>query len=132
MAMQREKLQRGNGVGIDLREHNLMQGVLALVVSLSEIIKDALKIQSLQRMRDGGTSEEELERWKLALMDLDAALDQIRANEAVTPTLQQLGRNFDDLVDHILNKVLNRDSLTPRLEEKWDAKLRLYDPPQDG
>jgi len=100
-------------VSIDLREHIQMQGVLALVVSLSEVIKDALKLQSLNRMLDRGMSDDELERWKLALMDLDAALDKIRGNGAMTSALRQLGPGFNRLVDNVLSQVLNPSSPMP-------------------
>ena len=106
----------------DLREHDLMQGVLALVVGLSEMIKDALKLQSLQQMQERGMSGEEVERWKRALMDLDAVLDRIRSHDGLTLALRQLGRNFDHRVDDILSQALNPDSFksnvgTPRLPD---------------
>jgi len=99
-------------VSIDLREHILMQGVLALVVSLSEVIKDALKLQALDQMREKGMSDEEVEGWKLALMDLDAVLDKVRSNGAMTPALQQLGPGFNRLVENVLTQVLNPSSPT--------------------
>lgn len=97
-------------MAIDLREHILMQGVLALVVSLSEVIKDALKLQALNQMQERGMSDDELEGWRLALMNLDAALDQLRSNDGMAPALHQLGPGFDHLVDHVLSQVLNPDS----------------------
>lgn len=98
-------------MSIDLRDHIVLQGVLALVVSLSEVIKDALKLRSLQPMQEQGMSDDEIERWKLALMDLDAALDKIRRNAELPPALRQLGPGFDRLVDNILSQVLSPDSL---------------------
>jgi len=98
-------------LSIDLRDHIVMQGVLALMVSLSELIKDALKLRSLQPMQEQGMSDDEVERWKLALMDLDAALDKIRRNAELSPALRQLGPGFDRLVDNILSQVLSPDSL---------------------
>lgn len=102
-------------MGTDLREHDLMQGVLALIVGLSEMIKDALKLQSLQQMQERGMSGEEMERWKHALMDLDATLDRIRSNDGLTPALRQLGRDFDHRVDDILSQALNPDSFKSKV-----------------
>lgn len=99
-------------MSIDLREHILMQGVLALVVSLSEIIKDALKLQALDQMQERGMSDEEVEGWKLALMDLDAVLDKVRSNGGMTPALRQLGPGFNRLVENVLSQVLNPSSPT--------------------
>ena len=85
-----------------------------MVICLSEIIKDALKLQTLQPMQQRGLNKEVVERWKLALMDLDAALDRITTDGGVAPAVRQSGREFDLLVDSILNRVLNADPLTPR------------------
>jgi len=103
--------------GSNLRQDNLTRGVLALAITLSEITKDALKLDRLHRMQQNGVSEEEIERWRVTLMDLDAALDQIKGNKGVAPTLRQSRYDFDRLVDHLLSAALNPDSLTPRVEK---------------
>ncbi len=88
-----------------------------MAITLSEITKDALKLDRLHRMQQNGVSEEEIERWRVTLMDLDAALDQIKGNKGVAPTLRQSVYDFDRLVDHLLSAALNPDSLTPRVEK---------------
>lgn len=95
-------------MAVDLREQYRVRGIFLLCICLSEILKDALKIQALEGMQ-GGMSGEAAERWKDALMELDAALDEIRAS-GLTCALEQLGRKFDHVVDHILRVVLNSDS----------------------
>jgi len=85
-----------------LGEDRLMQGVLALAISLSRITKDALRLDSLHRMQKNGMSEEEVERWRESLMDLDAALDQIKGDERIRHALGELGRPFDSLIGHLL------------------------------
>jgi len=94
-----------------------MRGVLALAITLSEITKDALKLDSLHRMQQNSVSEEEIERWRVTLMDLDAALDQIRGDKGVAPTLRRSGHDFDRLVDHLLSAALNPHSSTPGVEK---------------
>lgn len=96
-----------------------------MAIGLSEIIKDALKLDSLHRMQQNGVSEEEIERWRVTLMDLDAALDQIKANKGVAPALRQSGHGFDSLVDHLLFAALNPDSLSHRIEKLEEAIQRL-------
>ncbi|MBE0415284.1 MAG: gas vesicle protein K [Dehalococcoidia bacterium] len=87
-----------------------------MAISLSEIIKDALKLQALHQIKQNGVSEEDIERWRGALMDLDAALDQIKGNDGVARSLHQLGHGFNNLVDHILSTALNPDSLSHKVE----------------
>ena len=95
-------------MAVDLCEQNRVRGILLLCICLSEIIKDALKIHALDGIQRG-MSAEAAERCKDALMALDAALDEIRAS-GLTCALEQLGRNFDHVVDHMLRVVLNADS----------------------
>lgn len=96
----------------DPGKDKLTTGVLALAISLSEVIKDALKLQAHHGMKRNGLSEEDIERWRSALMDLDAALDQLKGNDGVASVLHQPRDGIDSLVDHILSTALNPDSLS--------------------
>lgn len=97
------------GVGLRPGEQRLMRGVLALAISLSEVIKDALKLDCLHRLKQNGMSEEEVERWENALMDLDQALGNIKGNLRVAASFRQEGPRFDRLIDHLLAVAQNPD-----------------------
>ena len=99
----------------DLGEDRVARGVLALAISLSEVIKDALRLQTLDRMRQNGMGDEDVERWRGVLMDLDAALDQIKGSDGVANALCQLGNGVDSLIDHILSAALNSNSLSHKI-----------------
>jgi len=107
--------------GFNLREDQLTRGVLILAISLSEVIKDALKLQTLHQIKKNGMSEEDMERWCGVLMDLDAVLDQIRCDDCVEQALNQLGHDFSRVVDHILSTALNPDPFKVELSrrETW-------------
>lgn len=107
--------------GFNLREDKLTCGVLVLAISLSEVIKDALKLQTLHQIKKNGMSEDDMERWRGVLMDLDAALDQIRGDDCVARALHQLGHDFSKVVDHILSTALNPDPQKVELSrrETW-------------
>jgi hypothetical protein len=109
------------GGGFNLREDRLNRGVLVLAMSLSEVIKDALKLQTLHRMKKNGMNEEDSERWQDVLMDLDAALDQIKGNDSVACALHQLGHGFNKVVNHTLSTALNSDSFEVEMTggETW-------------
>lgn len=103
-------------MGSDLGEERLTRGVLALAISLSEVVKDALKLRTLDRMKQDGMREEDVERWRGALMDLDAALDQIKGSDGVASVFHQLRDGVDTLVDHILSTALNSNSYSHKIE----------------
>ncbi len=92
---------------VNIDEKSLKDGVLGLVVALVEIIKEALRLQALRRMDAGSLTEAEVERLGEALMDLDAAIHQIKMElgieESVKSVRDGLDRAVNDVVDSILN-----------------------------
>jgi hypothetical protein len=92
---------------VDIDEGNLKAGLLALVISLVEVIKDALKLQAFKRMEGGGLTEEEIDRLGQALADLDVALEQLKADQGIAEAVQQVRDGLDDLVDDVLDQFLN-------------------------
>ena len=97
---------------IDIKEDNLKQGVLGLVMAVVEIIRDALKNQALRRVEGRTLTDEERERLGGALMDLDVAIDAIKEEMGITETVQSVRDGLDDIVDDVVRKVLD-----PR---EWD------------
>ena len=92
---------------VDIDEGNLKTGLLALVITLVEVIKDALKLQAFKRMEGGSLTEEEIDRLGQALADLDVALDQLKADQGIAEAVQQVRDGLDEIVDDVLDKFLN-------------------------
>ena len=103
---------------IDLDEDNFKQGILGLVISLVEIIRDALRLQAFKRVDGGSLTEDEIERLGKALMDLDVALDQIKQEHGITDTVQQVRDGLDDIVDEVLDKMLNPERWAEEYEKQ--------------
>jgi len=64
---------------LDLEEANPGQGLLALVVALLEVVKEALVHAAVRRVEGGRLSDSEIERLGDALAELEDAVDQIKA-----------------------------------------------------
>ncbi len=92
---------------IEVDEKNLKHGVLGLVIALVEIIKDALKLQAVRRMEGGSLTEEEIERLGQALMDLDAAIEEIKEEQGISESVRSVRDGLDDLVDDVIGRFLN-------------------------
>jgi hypothetical protein len=103
-------------MAINIDEKNLKHGVLGLVIALVEVIRDALKIQALKRMEGGSLSEEECERLGKALMDLDAALEEIKTEQGIIESVQAVRDGLDEIVDGVLDRIVN--------PEKWRDETR--------
>jgi len=104
---------------INIDENNLKSGVLGLVISLVEIIKDALQLQALKRMESGDLMEEEIERLGLALSELDGAIEQIKEEQGLTQAVQSVRDGLDDIVDDLLNKMANPERWAEESSEAY-------------
>ncbi len=109
---------------VDIDEGNLKAGLLALVVSLVEVIKDALKLQAFRRMEGGSLTEEEIDRLGRALADLDVALEQLKADQGIAEAVQQVRDGLDDLVDDVLDKFLNPQSWVEEAARSERVRVR--------
>ncbi len=103
---------------IDLNENNFKHGILGLVISLVEIIRDVLRLQAFKRMEGGSLTEDEIERLGEALLDLDTALDQIKQEHGIADTVQSVRDGLDDVVDEVLDKMLNPERWAEEFEKQ--------------
>lgn len=92
---------------IDINESSLKQGVLAILVVLVEVIRDALKAQALRRIDAGHLTDAEIARLGEALMDLDAAIEQIKTENDLEESVRQVRDGLDEVVDELLDKLIN-------------------------
>ncbi|MET8575341.1 gas vesicle protein K [Streptomyces sp. NPDC005012] len=94
-------------MALTVDEKSLKHGVLALVLTLVEVIQEALERQALRRMEGGDLTEEELERLGDALLELDEALEEIKEDHGITTSVADLHRGLDEVVDDVVDKLVN-------------------------
>ncbi|VFQ43060.1 gas vesicle protein K [Desulfoluna butyratoxydans] len=94
-------------MAIDIDENNLKHGVLGLVVALVEVIQDALRLQAMKRVEGGSLSDEEVDRLGQALMDLDEAIAEIKAQQGISEAVKNVRDGLDEMVDDVLEKMIN-------------------------
>src|SRR5699024_3833158 len=82
-------------------------GVLTLVVTLVEVIQEALETQAVRRLEGGDLTEQEQDRLGEALMELDEAMDEIKAEYGRTASVTDLQRGLDEVVDDVVAKLIN-------------------------
>jgi hypothetical protein len=91
---------------LDIDETDLKKGILGLVVALVEIVKEALRLQALNRMEGGSLTEEEVERLGEALMNLDIALDQMKAEMGIAESVKSIRDDLDRVADELVGAVV--------------------------
>lgn len=94
-------------MALQVDEESLKHGVLTLVVTLVEVIQEALETQAVRRMEGGELTEEEQNRLGEALLELDEAMDQIKADHGITASVTDLHRGLDEVVDEVVDKLIN-------------------------
>ena len=88
---------------LQVDEDSLTQGVLTLVVTLVEVIQDALETQAVRRIEGGSLTEEEQERLGAALLDLDEAMRQIKQDHGIEGSVADLRHGLDEVVEDLLD-----------------------------
>src|SRR5699024_1633426 len=92
---------------LEIDEQSLKHGVLTLVVALVEVIQDGVETQAVRRVEGGDLSEQEQDRLGEALMELDEAMDEIKAEHGITASVTDLHRALDEVVDEVVDKLIN-------------------------
>ncbi|NUP74304.1 MAG: gas vesicle protein K [Sinomonas sp.] len=88
-------------------EDNLKNGILTLVVTLVEIIQEALETQAVRRIEGGSLTEEEQDRLGNALLELDEAMTQLKNDHGLVQSVEELRRSLDGVVAELIDKVTN-------------------------
>jgi hypothetical protein len=70
---------------IDCNSENLEQGLARLVLSLVELLRRLLERQAVRRMEGHSLSPDQVEEMGLALMKLEAKVNEIAAHFGLTP-----------------------------------------------
>lgn len=88
---------------LDLEERNPGHGLLALVVALLEVVKEALVHAAVRRVEGGRLSDAEIERLGDALAELEDAVDQIKAEHGVADAVQSVRGDLDGLAGNLIH-----------------------------
>lgn len=103
---------------IDIDEKNLKHGLLGLVIALVEVIRDALRLQSMRRIEGNSLTEEEVERLGAALADLDKAIEEMKQEQGITEAVKNVRDGLDDIANDVINKMINPEKWKERIKEE--------------
>ncbi|GAA4139686.1 gas vesicle protein K [Leifsonia shinshuensis] len=97
-------------MALNVDEDSLKNGVLTLVVTLVEVIQQALETQALRRLEGGSLTEEEQNRLGEALLELDRAMEQLKNDNGITESVAELHSSLDDVVDDLVRRLVDPES----------------------
>jgi hypothetical protein len=97
---------------LDLEEKNLATGLLALVIALLEVVKEALVHAAVDRVEGGRLSDSEVERLGDALAELDDAVSQLKLEHGVEEAVRSVRHDLDQVVGGLVDTVAGRRLVT--------------------
>lgn len=97
-------------ISLDDDGEGVRKGLVTLVLTLVELLDDALEQEAVRRMESGELSDEEVERLGQQLKQLTDEIEQLKQDEGVNDSVDALRGDLDALVDDALTQLVAREN----------------------
>jgi CII-binding regulator of phage lambda lysogenization HflD len=92
-------------------EDDLRDGLVTLVLTLVEIIDEALEQEAVRRMESGQLSDEEIENLGTQLKKLNKEIGDLKQREGVEDNVSDLKGDLDSLVNDAVEQLRRSDQI---------------------
>lgn len=89
-------------ITVNAGEDDAGSGLVALVVTVLELLIEAMEREAVRRMETGDLSDEEIERVGATLQAVEAEVERLKRQESVVEASEQLREDLDGLVEQAL------------------------------
>jgi len=95
--------------GIEIDGDDAGKGLVSLVVTVVELVVEAMEREAVRRMEYDDLSPEEIERLGTQLAAIEDELERLKESEGIEEGVENLRGDLDDLISDALVDVANRE-----------------------
>lgn len=88
---------------IDIDGDDARNGLMTLVVTVVELLVEAMEREAVRRMESGRLTDEEIERLGEQLATLEAEIERLKDDEGIDGPVDDLRGELNGLVDDLLH-----------------------------
>lgn len=90
---------------IDVEGGEASDGVMTLVVTVVELLLDALEREAIRRMESGNLTDEEIERLGSQLAAIEAEIEDLKHEQGIEDGVENLRGDLDGLVSDAIEQL---------------------------
>lgn len=101
---------------IEVEGEDPASGLLALVITVVDILTEALEREAVRRMESGNLTDDEIERLGRQLAAIEEELESIMDEHDITDDVERLRGDLDGLLRDAMQQVATEEAVTPARE----------------